>query len=366
MLPFIQILTILFLCKTYAAFDWQGHRGARGLYPENTINGMKEALKFPITTLEMDVVISKDERVVVGHEPWMSEEICLDPKGKPVKEQQINLYALNYAQIKLYDCGSKKHPRFPQQKKVPEFKPLLGELLTSLESSKIRYNIEIKSTPENEKSGYQPDYKKFSNLVVAEITKHISPDRLTIQSFDWRVLKYLHESYPDIELVALRETNYIAKNILDELGFSPSVFSPDWKLLTAADVEFFHAKKIKVVPWTVNNLEDMKKMIYMGVDGIITDYPNLIIEIPLDTYKLIPECLEGRNRFEGKCIKIPKHAEASDRNPGWVCKYGFIQKRNSCEKIKLPRNAVLGPDGKTWTCGDGFKRYRLKCVPLNS
>lgn len=117
MLRSLLILISCCLFTTAAAFDWQGHRGARGLYPENTINGMKEAMRFPITTLELDVVISKDNAVVVSHEPWMNEEFCLDSKGQTVKDREVNFYTLTYEEIKTYDCGTKLHPRFPQQKK---------------------------------------------------------------------------------------------------------------------------------------------------------------------------------------------------------------------------------------------------------
>jgi len=359
------ILFSLLSFSAYAAFDWQGHRGARGLYPENTINGMKEAVKFPITTLELDVVISKKSEVIVSHEPWMSEEICLDAKGGAVKDREVNLYTLSYEQIKTYDCGSKLHPRFPQQRKVKEIKPLLSDLLKELEPLKFKYNIEIKSTIEDEKSGYQPDFKTFANLVVAEITKTIPLDRFTLQSFDWRVLKHLHEVYPQIGLVALRETKFSPRRVLKELGFSPAVFSPDWTLLSSKDVDYFHKYKIKVIPWTVNKIEDMKKVIYMGVDGIITDYPNLIIEIPPYTYDLIPECLANFNRFEGKCVRVPKHAIPSPKNPGWICQAGYVQKRDSCVKVRLPKNAVFAEDGKTWKCQEGFRAYRMKCLKIN-
>jgi glycerophosphoryl diester phosphodiesterase len=356
------IFYFLISFTAFADFDWQGHRGARGLYPENTINAMKEASKFPVTTLEMDVVISKDEKVVVSHEPWMSEETCLTPKGNPVKDREVNLFELNHEVIKTYDCGTKVHPRFPQQKKIREFKPLLSDLISAMEPSKYNYNIEIKSTPEDEKAGFQPEYKKFSNLVVAEITKLLPLNRFTIQSFDWRVLKYVHQTFPQIRLVALRETKYTPKQVLKDLDFFPTVFSPDWTLLTKKDVKFFQSKKIKVIPWTVNKVEDMKKLIYMGVDGIITDYPNLIIEIPQEIYSLVPECPESFTRFEGKCVRVPKHAVASMNNPGWDCKDGYIQKRDSCIKIKIPKNAVLLEDGKTWVCKKGFKRYRYRCI----
>lgn len=358
----------LLLCVSFLtmanSFDWQGHRGARGLYPENTIGAMKEALKYPIKTLELDVVISKDHKVVVSHEPWIDEEYCLGAHN--------NLYALTYDEIKTYDCGSKSHPRFKEQKKIKEYKPLLSDLIVTIENELAsrglsrNYNIEIKSTPEDEKTGRQPDYQKFSELVVTEIQKHLPANRFMIQSFDWRVLKYLHARYPHLELVALREDKYTPEKVLKELGFSPAVFSPYFKLLKPSDIKFFHQKRIKVIPWTINQLEDMKKLISMGVDGIITDYPNLILNLPTDSKgEFVPDCFKGENRFEGKCVKIPDHALASPNPPGWVCKKGYVQKRFSCSKIRIPRHAEFSSDGKTWLCKEGYERYRGKCRRAN-
>ena len=358
---------IFYSAISMAQFDWQGHRGARGLYPENTVNGMKEALKYPITTLEFDVVISRDLQVVVSHEPWMSEEICLDPSGNSLKDKQINLFKLTYEEIKKYDCGSKKHPRFEGQKKAAEHKPLLKDLIYSIEKElsssgqKKNYNIEIKSTPEDEKAGFQPNYKEFSAIVVADLLKLLPPERFSIQSFDWRVLKYLHEQYPKISLVALTETKYEPKQVLRDLGFAPAVFSPEWKMLTKGQVNFFHKKNIKVIPWTVNSVPDMKKMIEMGVDGIITDYPNYILEFTALEGKPQLDCGPKHNLFEGRCVRVPTHARPSQNNPGWVCKDGYIQKRNSCIKVKLPAHAVWNEDGHTWSCKEGYVRYRLKC-----
>ena len=154
------LLASILVSYSAFAFDWQGHRGARGLYPENTIGAMREALSYPlITTLEFDVVISKDGQVIVSHEPWMSEEICLDPKGEPVKDKAVNLYKLTAKEIAEYDCGSKPHPRFPHQKKVKTHKPLLKDLLSDINKThpKIAFDIEIKSTVEDEKNGFQPE-----------------------------------------------------------------------------------------------------------------------------------------------------------------------------------------------------------------
>jgi glycerophosphoryl diester phosphodiesterase len=258
-------------------FDWQGHRGARGLYPENTIEGMKQALKFPIQTLEMDVVISADRQVVVSHEPWMSEEICLDSNLKPVSNRSINIFKLKYDEISKYDCGSKIHPRFNQQQKKKESKPLLAALISELEKTgKKKYSIEIKSTDDDENLGFQPNFKEFTDLVLKVILTHLGPDQFMIQSFDWRVLNYIFEFYPQIKTVALIEESYEYKTILKKLKKSPTVFSPDYKFLTKDQVKHFHKENVLVIPWTVNDIQSMNQLISLGVDGLITDYPNLI------------------------------------------------------------------------------------------
>ncbi|MBY0517618.1 MAG: hypothetical protein K2P81_11950 [Bacteriovoracaceae bacterium] len=285
-----NLILLVAICWHLPAFsiDWQGHRGARGLYPENTIGAMKEGLKYKISTLELDVVVSSEGEVVVSHEPWMSEEICLDPKGKPVKDRAFNLYKMSYEEIAKFDCGSKVHPRFPKQQKIQAFKPLLRNLIQESEKEikarnlKVNYNIEIKSTPEDEKKGFQPQFKEFTDKVVRDIAAVVDPSRVTIQSFDWRVLRYLHVAYPDFKTVALIEEKFKVSDALKSLGFNPTVFSPDYNLLTAEAVSELHKAKVLVIPWTVNDVASMEKVLKMGVDGIITDYPDLIEQVKKD------------------------------------------------------------------------------------
>lgn len=356
-----SLILLCLLSLSSFAIDWQGHRGARGLYPENTIGGMKEALKYPVTTLELDVVISKDNKVVVSHEPWMNPDICDHPKRKDFKEREFNLYKMSYEDILLFDCGSKKYQRFPNQVKVVVGKPLLKTLIDEIESKlkelgrKINYNIEIKSTLEDEKKGFQPDYKTMSDLVAKLLLEKLPPERFSLQSFDWRVLKYLHTKYPSISLVALQEEKMEPSAVLAELGFSPAVYSPYFKNLTPEMVGFFHSQSVKVIPWTVNSAPEMEALISMGVDGIITDYPNIIEKIKNK------DCKSRENLFEGKCVPLPAHSTPSDQPPGWNCKDGFMQKRNHCVKIKLPAHSRLLEDGKTWVCKEGYERYRSTC-----
>jgi len=358
---FLAILLPLLSIQVYA-LDWQGHRGARGLYPENTIGAMEEALKYPVSTLELDVVLSKKLEIIVSHEPWMSDEICLDSNGKKFKGKIHNIFKMTYEEISKFDCGSKPHPRFPAQKKVSTGKPTLEKLLEVTEATlkqlnrtSVGYNIEIKSTPEDEQAGFQPNVKIFSDTVIKFLLSKLPSSRFTIQSFDWRVLNYIHSTYPDIRLVALTEKKVQPEKNLKALGFNPYVFSPYYKELKKDHIVYFKDKGIKVIPWTVNEVSDMEAMVSLDVDGIITDYPDRILQVGQR------KCKENENLFEGDCVSIPKNALPSDTNPGWICKPGYNQIRSHCSKIDIPKNAILLPDGKTWECKEGYVRYRTKC-----
>lgn len=280
-----KLILILLIPTLSFAFDWQSHRGARGLYPENTIGAMMVALEYPINTLEMDVVVTADKKVLVSHEPWMSDEICLDSNKKTFTGKVHNISKIDLKDIQKFDCGSKMHPRFPTQKKIKERKPELGALLTATEKKikesgkTINYSIEIKSTIQDEMADFQPTADHFTDQVMAVVKKHIPAERVMIQSFDWRILRYLHKAYPEFKTVALIEEKYEPKSVLLKLGFTPTVFSPNYEDLTKEHVDYFHSQKILVIPWTVNDRDSMNKMISFGVDGIITDYPNLIEKI---------------------------------------------------------------------------------------
>ncbi|HZB12052.1 MAG TPA: glycerophosphodiester phosphodiesterase [Chryseolinea sp.] len=264
-------------------FDVQGHRGARGLKPENTIPAFLLAIDSGVTTIELDVVITKDKKVVVSHEPWISAAICLTPSGSPLQpkdEKKFNIYQLTYDEVKEFDCGSLGNKNFPQQEKVPISKPLLSEVIAAVEnhiksyaSYEVDYNIEIKSSPEGDKK-FHPSVEEFSDLVYELVDEYLPLERIVIQSFDFRALKYWHSKYPHIRLAALVENTKSIDSNLAALGFKPSVYSPYFKLLSKEKVLHLHRQKIRVIPWTVNEVSDMLSLKGMGVDGFITDYPN--------------------------------------------------------------------------------------------
>lgn len=270
-----------------SAFDVEGHRGCRGLMPENSIPAFLKALDLGVTTLEMDVVISKDNQVVVSHEPYFSAAYCIKPDGTPVsKNEQKNLvlYQMNYADIKQYDTGSNGNPAFPEQEKKKTHKPLLSEVIEQVEAYRkahnmpaFSYNIELKSEP-SEYNKSQPEPAPFCDLVQA-VTEQISPDRLIIQSFDFAVLKHWNQkmnagSYPHVRLSALVENLRSPEKNIEELGFKPAIYSPYYRLLSQDKIARLHEQGIQVVPWTINQRDDMERLKSWGVDGIITDYPD--------------------------------------------------------------------------------------------
>lgn len=269
-------------------FDVQGHRGCRGLMPENTIPAMLKALDLGVTTLEMDVVISKDNKVVVSHEPWFESEITTKPDGsfiKPGEAMQYNIFQMNYDEIAQYDVGMKPHPRFPNQQKIKAIKPRLADLFDSVaENMKIRrrpfpyFNIETKCLPAGD-GRFHPKPAEFVELLMTVIKEKQLEERVIIQSFDFRTLKYLHEKYPAIKTAMLIEDSDVNdfEGQLNRLGYTPQIYSPNHTLVDDELVKQCHDKGMKIIPWTVNDKKQINKLKKMGVDGIITDYPNLLI-----------------------------------------------------------------------------------------
>ncbi|MCS4194193.1 glycerophosphoryl diester phosphodiesterase [Salinibacter ruber] len=278
------------------AFDLQGHRGARGLAPENTIPAFRRALAIGVTTLEMDVVVSGDGAVVVSHEPWMNPDICTLPSGAPVPEDDArghNLYQMPYADIKRYDCGRRQHPDFPRQASQPAVKPRLHDVIQMAEAyvaehdrSPAFYNIEIKSRPKWDGT-FHPEPKAFAQRVLEVVHERGIAAQATIQSFDERALRAARRLREDrdadtaVEL-ALLVTDGTAEALpdqLDALGFVPAVYSPAHTAVDAGLLRAAHDRGLRVVPWTVNERDTMRRLIRLGVDGLITDYPDTGMDV---------------------------------------------------------------------------------------
>jgi glycerophosphoryl diester phosphodiesterase len=267
-------------------FDFQAHRGGRGLMPENTIPAMLSVMdNNKVTTLEMDLAITKDKQVVVSHDPILNPLITTKPDGTYIKANDINeniIYQMDYAQLQKFDVGLKIHPGFPQQQKLAATIPTLNDLVDSVEAKsayngrRMFYNIEIKSV-DGKDIVEHPAPEEFVDLVVNVIKQKNIVDRTTIQSFDIRPLKVLHQKYPKVQtayLVYGADCGDAQKQI-ELLGFMPTIYSPEYKYVTKETVEYCHAQHMKIIPWTVNTKKEINALIALGVDGLITDYPNL-------------------------------------------------------------------------------------------
>lgn len=262
-----------------------GHRGATGIMPENTIPAFKKALEYEVDSIEFDVVISGDNQVVVSHEPWFRHDICLTPEGDPIDEEsQLDhlIYKMSYDEIAQYDCGSKQRPGYPDQETQPLSKPLMSDAINEVESyrkekdySAVIYNVEIKSKPawDNE---LQPEPREVAQLVYDELQRLDMLDRIRIFAFDDRILNAFNEIDSEIEQVYLISKGKpdISKN-LSKLTFLPEVYAPNFSLVDSSLIAKVHSEEMQIIPWTVNEFEDMVRLVSLGVDGIISDYPNL-------------------------------------------------------------------------------------------
>lgn len=268
--------------------DIQGHRGCRGSLPENSKAGFISAITKRVNTLEMDVIISKDSKVVVSHEAYLNPEICWSLDTTNLTEEEgkaINLYELDYNEIAQYDCGSKPHPRFEMQQPLQSVKPLLESVLFACEFfiqkkelMPVRYNIETKCAPETD-GIYHPDPATFVHLLMQTIEKANVLDKTTIQSFDVRTLQEVRKQGFHNEISLLVENELGIEENIKLLGFKPDVYSPDYNYVDEAMVEYCKSNQILLKPWTVNEKNAILRMLELGVDGIITDYPHGAVQL---------------------------------------------------------------------------------------
>jgi glycerophosphoryl diester phosphodiesterase len=247
-----------------------GHRGARGVRPENTLPAFEYAIAQGVDVLELDMAVTKDGVVVVSHDPFLKAPICT---GGPTAE--ANIIDLTLAEIRQWDCGTVQNPNFPRQQTVPGTRiPTLDEVFALAPKGKFLFSIETKSAPD--KPALTPPPAEFVRLVLAVIRKHRLESRVILQSFDFRTLHEMRRQAPEIKLSALysgppRDFVEIAK----EAG--AGIVSPEFRLVTPERVRAAHKARIQVIPWTANTPSDWDRLISAGVDAIITDDPAALI-----------------------------------------------------------------------------------------
>jgi len=310
-LPLIVVSTLCLLASPAMAFDIEAHRGGRGLFPENTLQSFASALTMGVDTLELDVGATRDGELVVSHERRLNPDLARDANGVYVTPPGTPFVEMTLAEVKAYDVGqirpgSTYARQFPEQRAVPGTPiPTLKEVIDLVRRSgntQVRLNIETKIDPDRPDESPDPD--RFVALLLGVLDAETFADRVMIQSFDWRTLQIVQKRAPQIPTVYLTLQRGPAPTVSLEkatgwtAGFNPAdrggslprtihdaggaIWSPYFGDVTPALIAEAHDLKLRVVVWTVNKPDDMARMIDIGVDGIISDRPDLLRKVAVD------------------------------------------------------------------------------------
>jgi len=262
------------------AIEVHGHRGARARFPENTLPGFAYALEQGVDWLELDLVVTSDDALAVVHDPVLNPLICVDAAGQPVGEGWL-VHQHTLAELRNFDCGRLRHPKFAQQQPVPGTRvPTLDEVIALVEQSplptarRVQLNIELKLVPGLPQQSSPPEH--FVALVVDCLRRHRLIPRSQLQSFDHRVLTAARTIEPALRLAALIGEDHPDLVALARTAGVETV-APNHLWLTADDVRALHHAGVRVVPWTANTVADWQRLVDWGVDGIISDDPAALI-----------------------------------------------------------------------------------------
>ena len=300
----LALLSAVLLALPVQAFDLQGHRGARGLAPENSLPAWRKALEIGVDTIECDMAITRDGVVVVHHDLWLNPDTTRGPDGKWLDKRGPAISELSFEELQKYDIG-RLRPGSDYAKPFPDQVPADGtrisrlsdlfELVNKSGNSKVGFDCETKVDP-NERAATLPP-GDFARRVIAEIRKHGMAERMMVQSFDWSTLQVVQREAPEIRTMYLSSPRTLQPAADGKpspwlAGFGPelhggsvpkavkaaggTIWAPNQTYLTPALLAEAHALGISVIPWTVNEPAMMAKLIDMGVDGIISDRPDLV------------------------------------------------------------------------------------------
>jgi glycerophosphoryl diester phosphodiesterase len=319
----IAILLTSLLAGEAQAFDLQGHRGARGLAPENTLEGFAVALSIGVATLELDLAMTRDDVLVVSHDRKLNPDLTRSADGQFLQREGPAIRSLTLAEVQRYDVGRLKPgsayaASFPGQKAADGARiPTLAELFDLVKTSgatHVRFNIETKITPTS--GAETPDPDIFAAAVARAIRAAGVADRATVQSFNWRTLVAMKRVAPEIERVCLTAEALNFDTIqrgapgpspwlggLDVDDFAGSVprlvqaagcavWSPLYRNARPDDVAAAKALGLKVIPWTVNERADMERLVALGVNGIITDYPDRLRAVMAEKNMPLPPAIK--------------------------------------------------------------------------
>ncbi|MBK6334343.1 MAG: glycerophosphodiester phosphodiesterase [Betaproteobacteria bacterium] len=303
-LAFVATLLAALVALPAQAFDLQGHRGARGLLPENTLPAFQKALDLGVDTIECDMAITRDGVVVIHHDLWLNPDTTRGPDGKWLEQRGPAINELTFAELQQYDVGRLK-PGTDYAKSFPDQQPVDGtripkladlfDLVKASGNTRVGFDCETKISPVQALATLPPD--EFARKAIAEIRKAGMERRTMIQSFDWRTLQVVQKEAPEIRTMYLTSPRTLAPTRGGQpspwlAGFGPElhggsvpravhaaggrIWAPDQSYLTPAMLAEARTLGIAVIPWTVNDPAMMAKLLDMGVDGIISDRPDLV------------------------------------------------------------------------------------------
>ena len=309
--------------------DIQGHRGARGLLPENTLPAFARALSIGVTTLELDCAMTKDGVVVVSHDSTLNPEITRDASGAWITRADLPIAQFTFSELQRFDVGridpaSEYAKRFPQQQAIDGTRmPTLDDVFALARragNDRVRFNIETKISPLYPERTVAPD--AFARALINAIKNNKLQHRAVVQSFDWRTLAVVQADAAEIKTACLTAQQPFMDNLLAPEKSSPwnaglhvsrfngsvprlveaaggAIWSPCSNDIDAASVNEAHALGLTVVTWTANTASDMQKMIALGVDGIISDYPDVLRRVAGEKWISVARVYAG-NRLNTK------------------------------------------------------------------
>jgi len=320
----VVLVTMMMTSTNASAFDLEGHRGARGLAPENTLEAFTTALSIGVSTLELDLAMTKDDVLVISHDSRLNPDHTRGPDGKFLDAPGPAIHALTLAEVKRYDVGRLKPgtayaAAFPEQRgmdgvRIPALTELF-ELVRHRGAHQVRFNIETKLTPTS--GGETPDPETFTAAFVKAVRAAGLTARVSLQSFDWRTLVIARRVAPEIERVCLTmdggpgdtlqrgrdgPSPWTAGFDIDDFGGSTprlvsaagcAVWSPLFRDITPETLAESKSLGLKVIPWTVNEPAEMARLIGLRVDGIITDYPDRLRAVMTEKDMPLPPPVPG-------------------------------------------------------------------------
>jgi glycerophosphoryl diester phosphodiesterase len=275
-MKFIVFVLSIFYFQYLSAqqsFKIAGHRGFRGLYPENSITGFQKAIEIGADAIEFDVVVNRDSQLVLSHEPYIDPTYCISKNGKNKNLRSKHIFKMTQQEIEQFDCGSKMHPKFKNQIKISTTKPLLQTVFDSVDFKDKILLFEIKYKF-GDTINY-PSLETFANIVLNEAYTSKYKTQIVFMSFDAAILNqiYLLDNTAKLVYLVYKPRRNVL-NFLEEISFNPYALGLFYPTIRKKKIQILNKKGIQTFAWTVNNEKKAAKLINNGIDVLITDFPD--------------------------------------------------------------------------------------------